>query len=223
MTTIRSLALLAFPPAEQLQHKLCMPNRCEARLRYILLFFSGTVCPLLSLLQSFRLHPRLLSVANRETRVQALPIPAAADRRPAMALKHGILVFAACMFSFWVGVYINSLHDIVSDGPARLRSISRNFMDRISGPSSGPAIPAIIPPQHVSSYTLPSGHGPLVRLTDSLSYITGAPPEPRHALPPPTRRPLHAHPHPHAHLPTPPTPTFNSQRALCCFPFRIRG
>jgi hypothetical protein len=92
-----------------------------------------------------------------------------------MALKHGILVFTACMFSFWVGVYINSLHDVVLDGPTRLRSIGRNFMDRVSGAGSSPVIPPIPPPQHISSYNLPSGHGPLVRLTEKLSFITGAP------------------------------------------------
>jgi hypothetical protein len=94
--------------------------------------------------------------------------PASLEHRSAMALKHGVLIFIACLFSFWVGVYINTLHDVVLEGEGRLRVIGRNFMNKLS-PSSHIVFP---PPQTASSFNS-SMHGPLVRVTDSFSFITG--------------------------------------------------
>jgi hypothetical protein len=83
-----------------------------------------------------------------------------------MALKSNIVIAAACVFAFTMGVYINSLHDMALHGPERLRG----FMSRISAPSS-----IVLPPQQASSYNASREHGPLVRVTDSLYFITGAP------------------------------------------------
>ncbi len=92
-----------------------------------------------------------------------------------MALKHSILIFVACLFSFWVGVYINTLHDVVLEGEGQLRSIGRNFMKRMSAPS-----PVLFPPpQRASSLNSSRTHGPLVRVSESLSFITGTRHKPR--------------------------------------------
>jgi hypothetical protein len=105
------------------------------------------------------------------------PPPPPPPRRPppalalsGMALKSNIIIAAACVFSFTMGIYINSLHDMALEGPERLRGLGSSLMSRISAPS-----PIVLLPQQASSYNASHEHGPLVRVSDSLYFITGAP------------------------------------------------